>query len=206
MKRLLDWTRGIAYALGGPGLFLIAFLDSSFLSIPEVTDVLVMLMVIDHKERVVYYALMATLGSVAGCLALYYVARRGGEAFVRKRFKAHHIEGGLQLFQKYGLLVVIVPALLPPPAPFKIFILLAGVAAIPVWQFTAAIFIARLVRYAGEGLLAVFYGQQAIAFVEQHTTEVGLWLSGIALVLGTAWILFNRYRRRAVEAIEEDQL
>ena len=147
MKRLVGWIQGFALALGGPGLFLIGFLDSSFLSFPEVNDLLVIVMVTQHKERLLYYNLMATLGSVAGCLALYYIARRGGEAFMRKRFKAHHVEGGLKLFQKYGLLVVVVPALLPPPAPFKIFVLLAGVAAIPVWQFTTAIFIARFVRY-----------------------------------------------------------
>jgi membrane protein YqaA with SNARE-associated domain len=204
MKRLLDWIQGFAVALGGPGLFLIGFLDSSFLSFPEVNDLLVIVMVTQHKERLLYYSLMATLGSVAGCLALYYVARRGGDAFMRKRFKAHHVEGGLKLFQKYGLLVVIVPALLPPPAPFKIFILLAGVAAIPLWQFTTAVFIARFVRYGGEGLLAVFYGERAAVFLKAHAQEVGLWLSGIALVLGIAWILFTR-RNRGVEAVEGDQ-
>jgi membrane protein YqaA with SNARE-associated domain len=202
MKRLVDWIQGFALALGGPGLFLIGYLDSSFLSFPEVNDLLVILMVTEHKERLLYYSMMATLGSVAGCLTLYYVARRGGQAFMRKRFKAHHVERGLQLFQKYGLLVVIVPALLPPPAPFKIFVLLAGVAAIPVWQFTTAVFIARFVRYAGEGLLAVFYGERAAAFLKDHATEAGLWLSGIALVLGLAWILFNRWKtRRGIEGI-----
>jgi membrane protein YqaA with SNARE-associated domain len=199
MKRLVDWIQGFALTLGGPGLFLIGFLDSSFLSFPEVNDLLVIIMVTHHKERLLYYTLMATLGSVAGCLALYYVARRGGEAFIRKRFNARHVESGLKLFQKYGLLVVIVPALLPPPAPFKIFILLAGVAAIPVWQFTTAIFIARFIRYGGEGLLAVFYGERAAVFLEAHAREAGLWLSGIALVLGVAWILFSRMRRRRVE-------
>jgi membrane protein YqaA with SNARE-associated domain len=199
MKRLIDWIQGFALALGGPGLFLIGFLDSSFLSFPEVNDLLVIIMVTHHKERLLYYTLMATLGSVAGCLALYYIARRGGEAFMRKRFNARHVESGLKLFHKYGLLVVIVPALLPPPAPFKIFILLAGVAAIPVWQFTVAIFIARFVRYGGEGLLAVFYGERAAAFLEAHAREAGLWLSGIALVLGVAWILFSRWRQRRIE-------
>jgi membrane protein YqaA with SNARE-associated domain len=199
MKRLVDWIQGFALTLGGPGLFLIGFLDSSFLSFPEVNDLLVIIMVTHHKERLLYYSLMATLGSVAGCLVLYYIARRGGEAFIRKRFHARHVEGGLKLFHKYGLLVVIVPALLPPPAPFKIFILLAGVAAIPVWQFTTAILIARLIRYGGEGLLAVFYGERAATFLEAHAREAGLWLSGIALVLGVAWILFSRMRRRRVE-------
>lgn len=205
MKRVVDWIQGFAVALGGPGLFLIGFLDSSFLSFPEINDLLVIMMVTQHKERLLYYSLMATLGSVAGCLTIYYVARRGGEAFMRKRFKAHHVESGLKLFQKYGLLVVIVPALLPPPAPFKIFVLLAGVAAIPVWQFTTAVFIARFVRYGGEGLLAVFYGERAAAFLKDHAKETGLWLAAIALILGVGWILFNRRNRRSSDGIEGEQ-
>src|SRR5213078_3083674 len=127
-------------------------------------------------------------GSVLGCLAIYYVARKGGEAFLRKRFKASHVDGGMKLFQRYGLLVLVVPALLPPPAPFKIFVLLAGVAAIPVWQFVTAIFVARVIRYGGEGLLAVWYGDQAFAFLHAHAKAAGLWLALAALVLGGAWI------------------
>ena len=195
MKRVVAWFTAFAAAWGGPGLFVIGYLDSSFLSFPEVNDLLIIAMVTRHKELLPYYALMATLGSVLGCLTLYFIARKGGEAFLRKRFKEHHVEGGLKLFQKYGLLVVIVPALLPPPAPFKIFVLLAGVVAIPVWQFTAAVFIARGVRYGGEGLLAVYYGERASIFLQQHAKEMGLWLSGAALVLGAVWIAWKRRRR-----------
>src|SRR6478752_6646093 len=104
MSRFVDWIKGFALAWGGPGLFLIGYLDSSFLSFPEVNDLLIVWMV-----------------------TLYYIARKGGQAFLKKRFHERHIDRGLQLFQKYGLLMVIVPALLPPPAPFKIFVLLAGV-------------------------------------------------------------------------------
>ncbi|HTM26163.1 MAG TPA: VTT domain-containing protein [Vicinamibacterales bacterium] len=195
MKRVVAWFTAFAAAWGGPGLFLIGYLDSSFLSFPEVNDLLIIAMVTRHKDLLPYYAFMATLGSVLGCLTLYFIARKGGEAFLRKRFKEHHVEGGLKLFQKYGLLVVIVPALLPPPAPFKIFVLLAGVVAIPVWQFTAAVFIARGVRYGGEGLLAVYYGERASIFLQQHAKEIGLWLSGGALLLGAAWIAWKRRRR-----------
>jgi membrane protein YqaA with SNARE-associated domain len=192
MTHFMEWIRGFALAWGGPGLFVIGFLDSSFLSFPEVNDLLIIWMVSRHKHLLVYYTLAASLGSVLGCLVLYYIARKGGEAFMKKRFRAHHVEGGLKLFQKYGLLVVIVPALLPPPAPFKIFILLAGVAAVPVWQFSAAIFIARAVRYGGEGLLAVYYGDAAGDFLKSHATEAGLWLAGIALVGGLVWIAWKR--------------
>ena len=192
MKDFVNWMQGVAVALGGPGLFLIGFLDSSFLSFPMINDLMVIGMVTRHKAFLLYYVMMATLGSVAGCVALYYVARKGGEAFLAKRVKAHHIEGGMKLLQKYGLLVVIVPALLPPPAPFKIFVLLAGVAAIPVWQFAAAIFIARFIRYGGEGLLAVYYGDQAGAFLQANAKEAGLVLAAVALVLGGAWILWQK--------------
>ena len=186
MSRLVAWIKGFALALGGPGLFIIGYLDSSFLSFPELNDLLLMGMVIEHKARLLYYAFMATAGSVLGCLSIYYLARKGGEAFMRKRFKASHVESGMKLFQKYGLLVVIVPALLPPPAPFKIFILLAGVAEVAV---------ARFVRYFGEGLLAVFYGEAAIRFVTEHAKVIGLWLSGLALAGGLAWIVWQRRKR-----------
>jgi|SRR5262249_36028382 len=195
MSRFVDWIKGFALAWGGPGLFVIGFLDSSFLSFPELNDLLLMGMVMHHPHRLLYYVLMATLGSVLGCLVLYLIARKGGEAFVRKRFHERHVERGLKLFQKYGLLVVIVPALLPPPAPFKIFILLAGIAEVPLVQFVAAVFIARFVRYGGEGLLAMLYGQAAINFITTHVISIGLWLSGIALVLGGAWIVWQRRKR-----------
>jgi membrane protein YqaA with SNARE-associated domain len=194
VKRLVAWIQGTATALGGPGLFLIGFLDSSFLSFPELNDLLVMGLVMQHPHRLLYYALMATLGSVAGCVALYYVARRGGHAFVEKRFKARHVAGGLRLFQKYGLLMIMIPALLPPPAPFKIFVLLAGVAAIPLWQFTVAVFVARFIRYAGEGLLAVWYGDRAFAFLHAHAREAGLGLAGLALAGGLVWFALSRRR------------
>ena len=195
MSRLVAWIKGFALALGGPGLFIIGYLDSSFLSFPELNDLLLMGMVIEHKRRLLYYAFMATAGSVLGCLSIYYLARKGGEAFMRKRFKASHVEGGMKLFQKYGLLVVIVPALLPPPAPFKIFVLLAGVAAVPTWQFVTAIFAARFIRYLGEGLLAMYYGDRAIGYLQSHGKEIGLGLAAAALIGGLAWIGLKRRTR-----------
>src|SRR3990170_6523072 len=106
MQRLLDWVQETALSLGGPGLFLIAFLDSSFLSFPEVVDLLIIWLVTAHKERMIYYALMPTLGSVAGCLTLFLLARKGGEAFLRRRFGATRIDWALGVFRRYGVLAV----------------------------------------------------------------------------------------------------
>jgi membrane protein YqaA with SNARE-associated domain len=197
MKKFLAAIQAAAVALGGPGLFIIGFLDSSFLSFPEVNDLLLVGMVMRHPHLLPYYAFMATAGSVLGCLAIYYIARAGGEAFLRKRFKAHHVEGGLKLFQKYGLLMLIVPALLPPPAPFKIFVLLAGVVEIPVVQFVAAIGIARGLRYGGEGLLAVWYGDAAFVFLHSHAKEIGFVLAAAALVIGGGWVAWQRRSGRS---------
>lgn len=192
VKAFISSIQTFALAWGGPGLLLIAFLDSSFLSFPMINDLLLIGMVTRNKGLVAYYVAMATAGSLLGCLSLYYVGRKGGEAFLRKRFKASYIERGTRMLQKYGLLAVMVVALLPPPAPFKIFVLLAGVAAIPAWQFGSAILIARSIRYTAEGLLAVYYGEAAGGFIKDHAREAGLGLATVALVGGVGWIFWQR--------------
>ena len=189
MTRFVEWIKGFALAWGGPGLFLIGFLDSSFLSFPEVNDLLIVWMVAQHKERLALLHVHGDRRSVAGVSRVVLRRPQGRRGVSASRFHERHVDSGLKLFQKYGLFVVIVPALLPPPAPFKIFVLLAGVAAIPLWQFITAITVARIIRYGGEGLLAVLYGDRANAFLRDHAREAGLWLSGIALVIGLIWFV-----------------
>ena len=181
--------------MGGPGLFIIAFLDSSFLSFPEVNDILIILLTTQHPERMPYYALMTTLGSIAGCLALYTVARRGGEAFLRKRFKAHYVDAAMERFRRYGLLAILIPSILPPPTPFKIFVLAAGVSKVRLVDFVAAIAIGRGIRYFGEGLLAVYYGDRAADFLRDNAVGVGLTVGALALVAGLAWFAWQRRKR-----------
>ena len=98
MRSFISWIYAFALSLGGPGLFTVAFLDSSFVSLPQINDILVVLMVTEHKSLMVYYAFMATAGSVAGCYVIYYLANKGGEAFVRKRLRPGHVERSLALY------------------------------------------------------------------------------------------------------------
>lgn len=182
MKQFLDWVQSIAIALGAPGLFLIGFLDSSFLSFPEVNDLLLVLMVTEHPHRMALYAGAATLGSLAGCLALYYVGRKGGDAFVRRRFSSGTVDKTLGMIRRNGVLAILIPSLLPPPAPFKIFVLLAGVAGITPARFTLAILLGRGIRYFGEGLLALWYGERAIVFIEENGREAGLVVVALIVV------------------------
>jgi membrane protein YqaA with SNARE-associated domain len=196
--RFVERAQALALAFGAPGLFVVAFLDSSILSLPEIADLLIIWMVIQHKSRLVLYAASATVGSIIGCLALYYLGLKGGDALIRKRFHPASVDRTLAQFQRYGTMAVLIPSLLPPPAPFKIFVLLAGVADIRVGQFVTAIAIGRGIRYFGEGLLAVWYGERAITFLRENGTRVSLILVALLAVAFAAYLLWGR--KRAADA------
>ena len=173
---LSGWKQKIvafAGTLGAPGLFLISFLDSSVLTFPIINDLLLIELCIQHHARMPLYASMAMLGSVLGCVLLYFLARRGGEAFFRKRAGAradviHH------WVEKNGFGGMLAAALLPPPTPFKVFVLAAGVFEVPVLSFASAIALARAIRYFGMGYLAIRYGDNAMPFLAAHKVEVAV--------------------------------
>lgn len=195
MSRFLAWVQEWAVALGGPGLFVISFLDSSFLSFPEVTDVLIVLLVANHPERFLWYTVLPTVGSIAGSYAIYALARRGGEAFVRKRLSESHVERAFAIFRKYGVLAVAIPSILPPPVPFKLFVLTAGAAGVRPLEFVVAVTIGRGVRYGGEGLLALWYGEWALSFLKTNARTVSLWLAVIVGVVAILWMWWSRRSR-----------
>ena len=195
MRAFISWLYAVALSLGGPGLFTVAFLDSSFVSLPQINDILVVLMVTEQKALMPYYALMATAGSIAGCYVIYYLARKGGEAFVRKRLKRGHVERSLALYRKHGLMALMVPALLPPPAPFKLFVLAAGLADVRPLQFVLAIAIARGLRYFALGILAIYYGDAALELMRTHGRTVALVLAGLLAAAGVLFWLRTRSPR-----------
>jgi membrane protein YqaA with SNARE-associated domain len=184
---------GVAEMLGSPGLFLLSFLDSSFLSFPEVVDVLMIGLVARYPERLLWYASLPTLGSVAGCYALYAFARRGGEAFVRRRLHERHVDRAFAVFRKYGMLAIAVPSILPPPVPFKIFVLAAGAAQMPRRDFLLAVTIGRGTRFFGEALLAAWYGPAALTRVETfvHDHQLVVLLVALLLVVGGGYWLWR---------------
>ena len=192
MRRLLAWIQGFAESLGGPGLFIIAYLDSSFLSFPEVCDALIVVLTVQHPERMGFYALVTTAGSVAGCYSLFLVGRKGGEAFLRKRFHERHVDRALGVFRRHGMLSIFVPSLLPPPMPFKIFVLAAGVSGMRPFDFLVAISLGRGARFFGVGLLALWKGQQALAWIHENAAQVGLGLAAAAVLFAVGYFLVRR--------------
>jgi membrane protein YqaA with SNARE-associated domain len=161
---------GFAGTLGAPGLFLISFLDSSVLTFPVINDLLLIELSIEHPARMPLYAVVAASGSVLGCVLLYFIARKGGEAFFHR--KAGHRAAAIRHWvEQNGFVGMLVAALLPPPTPFKFFVFAAGVFEVPLWSFTSAITLARAIRYFGIGYLAIRYGNDALPYLKDHKLE-----------------------------------
>src|SRR5882762_1335005 len=181
------WLQSIVASTGGLGLFLIAFLDSSVLTFPVINDLLLIDLSIHYPARMPYYAGMATLGSVGGCLLLYYIAWKGGEAMFRKNAgpRAEQIQAWTK---RNGFVSILVTALLPPPTPFKIFVFAAGALKMPVRTFVLGLIVARGFRFFAEGFLAVKYGNQGTQFLLTHKLEV----AGIALAVVLVLYLASR--------------
>src|SRR5207248_3419806 len=189
MARFVHSIQALALMWGAPGILLVAFLDSSILSLPEIADLLVIYMVTTHPARFALYVTTATIGSLGGCLALYYIGKKGGEALMRGRMSTHRYDKTLNAFRRHGVMAVLVPSILPPPAPFKPFVLLAGVADISPLRFTTAILIGRGARYIVEGLLALWYGERAMAYVAENGVAVAL-AAMVVLLIGFVLYLY----------------
>jgi membrane protein YqaA with SNARE-associated domain len=180
LDKLPPWLRAAVASAGGPGLFLVAFLDSSVLTFPVINDLLLIHLCVKKPAWMPYYAFMATVGSLAGSILLYFLAHKGGEVMFRKHAgdRANKIRGWTQ---RNGFLSVLVPALLPPPAPFKLFVLAAGVFQVPLGTFTLALLVARSLRYFGVGFLAVRYGDAASRYVVENKLQFSLIILGVLL-------------------------
>jgi membrane protein YqaA with SNARE-associated domain len=197
---LLEAIRQWAQGVGGWGLFVIALLDSSFLSFPQVADALVLLQSARHPALMAYYAGATTLGSLAGCFLLYGAGRRGGEVFLRRRFKALHVDRALGLYQRFGMLAVIVPALLPPPAPFKLFVLLSAAAGLNPLAFGVAVGLGRGTRYFAQAWLGAAYGSHAADLMARHGAEVIGALAVLTACGSVTWLAWRRWGRAAGES------
>src|SRR3981081_4514149 len=179
--RLLEqYVIGLPLYLAAPAMLIIGALDSSLLSLPEINDYLVVGRCFKQPSAAFYFPLFAAMGSVIGCLVLYTIMRRGGQALLRRRFKRENIERGENWYARYGFLAIAIPAILPPPMPFKIFVATAGTLEYPRWRFLVTVMIARSLRYYVEGILAVYYGERVLRFIKDN----GLVVISIIFALG----------------------
>jgi len=210
---MFDWLVHIArwlerYVIGLPIYFaaplmvLIGALDSSLLSLPEINDYLVVGRCIKDPHAVFYFPLFAAFGSVLGCLLLYTIMRRGGQAVLRKRFKRESIERVEKAYERFGFLAIGIPAVLPPPLPFKIFVATAGTLEYPRWKFLLTVMIARSLRYYVEGILAVFYGRRVLIFLKDNGVVIISIVASLALFGLIIYLLINKRRSGRIESAD----
>jgi membrane protein YqaA with SNARE-associated domain len=177
-------------SLGGLGLFAAAFLDSSVLSLPVINDFLVISYSVRAPARMPYYVLMATLGSLAGSFFLYFLAKKGGEVMFRKA-AGRRAESIRAWVNRNDFLSIAIPSILPPPMPFKAFVIAAGVFQM---TFVLALIVGRGFRYIAEGILAVRYGEQTFDWLKHHPVEFTLILLALVAV---SWAV-TRFAFRAL--------
>ena len=194
LLKIQGWFLALTGPLGGWALLLIALVDSSFLSLPEVNDILIITLSIRSPDQMLFYCSMTTIGSVLGCMMLYLAGRKGGEVLARKRLAPRQFERIGGWYRRFGILAVIIPSILPPPTPFKIFVLSASIFKVSPAKFLVAITLGRGFRYFLQGYLAVRYGQQAIFYMRHHYPTVAWMILGL-LVLGLLIFLLVRRNR-----------
>ncbi|HEX3184926.1 MAG TPA: VTT domain-containing protein [Pyrinomonadaceae bacterium] len=188
--------------VAGPAMIIIGALDSSLLSLPEINDYLVVGRCFKYPTAAFYFPLFAATGSVIGCHLLYSIVRRGGQAVLRKRFKLEQIKRVERAYERFGFLAIGVPAILPPPLPFKIFVATAGALEYPRWKFLLTVMIARSVRYYVEGILAVFYGRRVLLFLKDNGLMIVSIVGTLVLVGGIVYLIVNRRRRTLAPATD----
>jgi len=210
---MFDWLRALTFRLGkfivhvpfyvaGPAMILIGALDSSLLSLPEINDYLVVARCYTHPHTAFFFPLFASTGSVLGCLLLYTILQRGGLAVLHRRFKLEHVQRVERAYARFGIFALAIPALLPPPMPFKIFVATAGALQFPRRKFLLTILIARSLRYYTEGILAIYYGERVLRFLRDNGLIIVTIVGGLCLLALAIYLITNK-GRAAVKAAKE---
>jgi membrane protein YqaA with SNARE-associated domain len=156
------------FHLGGLGLIPLGLLDNSPIPLPGIMDVATILFSARQQQLWLYYALMATVGSVMGGFVSYRLARKGGKAALERRFSRRKVDKICDIFERWGFAAIAIPALLPPPMPMVPFLLAAGALQYPVRKFLLALTLGRISRYMILAYLAALYGRQIITFIAAH--------------------------------------
>ena len=184
---------------GAFGLFTLAILDSTFVPLPSSVDALMLVLSMTHPNWMLLYAFMATAGSAIGCLILYFISRRAG-ARALNRFSERKQARVKYWIERYDAISVLVATLLPPPFPFKLFVISAGVFRFSLLRFMLAIIAGRAFRFLLEGYFAVRYGAQAKEVLAKYYPWIGLSLvAAILLIVVLKRVLRRGHTDAAVE-------
>jgi membrane protein YqaA with SNARE-associated domain len=195
LARYAAWIAAVLKPLGIWGVFAIAAVDSALLGMP--VDAVVVGYVYNDRKRFVFYVGMAALGSALGSIPLYLIGYLGGEEVLRKRISAARFNKIHRSFERHEFLALMLPGMLPPPFPFKLFVLAAAVFEMRFSYFLTAIFAGRLLRFTFWSLLALAFGPQIVGLVGELFRRHFYWLLAVVvLVGGLLWLLRRQGRRQ----------
>lgn len=186
---------------GAFGLFVVALLDSTFVPLPSSADALMLVLSTAHPSWMLLYAFMATAGSALGCWILYLISRRAG-ARALNRFSARRQARVKHLIERYDMIAVLVATLLPPPFPFKLFVVTAGVFRFSLLRFMIAIVAGRAFRFLLEGYFAVRYGAEAKGILAKYYPWIGIGLVAVIIVV----VVVRRIMKRGQDDAAEQPL
>jgi membrane protein YqaA with SNARE-associated domain len=193
---LIIYAEHSSPVVAGLILGMVAVGDSSFLSIPEGNDFLIVYFSILKPEYLIYFVLISAMGSVIGSVILFSVGRKGGGMFLQKRFSPERVAKIQEWFRKYGIWAILLPCIVPPPMPFKLFVLTAGVLHFRYSRFILATLIGRVVRYGIWGILALVFRDYIIYFMKHHLLDLGLAILGVIILAGIGSFVYHRFHRR----------
>lgn len=199
LGRYGHWVQTVLAPLGAWGVLAIAAVDGSFMGLP--LDFVFIGYVYNNRSRFLLYVLMASAGSALGSSILYLIGYLGGETVLRKRMPEQRFAQIHASFDRHEFWALMFPAMLPPPTPFKLFVLAASVFEMRFSHFLAAIFAGRFVRFLIEALFTIWFGPQFVHFAGDLIRAHGGWVMlAVGLALTIALVVWWRKRSASSKA------
>jgi membrane protein YqaA with SNARE-associated domain len=200
MHSLLESLAHFFFTLGGFGLLLLGTLDSSFLFMPLGNDLLIVALSAAHRERMWYYVVMATVGSVLGVAFTHWVSAKGGQIGIEGDHKSKRTAYVERKVQQHGGFAIGMAALMPPPFPFTPFIIVAGALQYPLKRMLLIIAVCRALRFGIEGALALIYGRRIIAMAQSPYVQGFIIAVVVISMVGSAWSIYSWIKKSRTRA------
>ena len=204
LKKYTVFLWALMKPLGIWGVFLSGFLDSAFIGLP--IDVVVATYVYTDRTRMILYIVMASAGSSLGSLVMYWIGYKGGNALLRKRMSPERLQRIEAAFAKRQFLALMIPAMLPPPTPFKLFELAAAAFEMPVGKFLLSIFTGRCIRFLVISLLTLYFGPQFVHWSGALFHHHFKWIAAVVVLGGVVWYLLARKKPGSLAAEVKETL
>ncbi|SPE33675.1 Membrane protein [Candidatus Sulfopaludibacter sp. SbA3] len=166
-------------------------MESFGVPIPAMLDALVFSLAWRSPPIAYLLAASATIGSLCGNILLFQASRQGGRRFL-KAPKPEAPQKFRKWFNRYGLVTVFIPALVPIPLPLKVFVISAGILHTPFRKFLLVILTARVLRYFSLAYLGVQLGGDGKEFLKQNAWN----LAGVSVALAVVLYALVRFNDR----------